>query len=260
MPLLSIITISFNNLEDVITTCKSVDDQILLPNEHIIIDGSTKPDIKNHLHSNPQPAYRKWICEPDNGIADAFNKGINNTTGEIILLLNSGDQLYDNSVLGKIKEVFEGDKELMWCHGKLNVMRGGIWVVVGKPFEKKKLYRGMRGTFHPTMYVKRVLYEKHGLFDTSIKMAMDYDFLCRIADEKNVFINHPLATFDPTGVTSTKYLDAMNETYAVYEKHFGKNIKQTFWKWRLALLHYLLESKLGKGLYKIKAKLGFENV
>lgn len=260
MPSLSIITISFNNLNDVINTCKTVDAQILLPYEHIIIDGSTKSDIKNYLETNTQPAYRKWICEKDNGIADAFNKGIKKATGDLTLLLNSGDTLYDNTVLQKVNEVFENDKTLMWCHGKLNIMRGGMWVIVGKPFEKEKLYRGMRGTFHPTIYVKRAMYDKHGLFDTNIKMAMDYDFLCRIANEKNAFIDYPLATFDPTGVTSTKYLDAMNESYAAYQKYFGKTWKQTLWSWRLALLHYLLESKVGKWLYKIKAKLGLENV
>ena len=256
----SIITICFNNPEDLIRTCSSVDEQSLPPFEHIIVDGSTKPDIRNWLEANAQPAYRKWICERDNGIADAFNKGIRMATGEITTLLNSGDTLYDETVLQRVNEVFTKDGALMWCHGKLKMQRGGIWVIVGKPFDKSKLYRGMRGVFHPTMYVKKELYSRHGLFDTNIKMAMDFDFLCRIADEKNTFIDYPLATFDPTGVSTTKYLDAMNETYSVYRKYFGKTIKQTLWSWRLSFLHYLLGSTFGKLLYKIKVKLNLENI
>lgn len=245
MPTLSIITIAFNNLQDVVATCNSVDAQEHKPFEHIIIDGSTNKEINNYLASNTQPAYRKWITEPDEGIADAFNKGIKKSAGAVSLLLNSGDTLYDAAVLQKVNEVFENDKNLMWCHGKLELMRGGIWVVVGKPFERSKLYRGMRGTFHPTMFVKKELYEKHGLFRKELKMAMDYDFLCRIADEKNTFIDYPLARFDPTGISSAKYLEAMRESYAAYRSYFGSSMKQTFWSRRLTLLHYLLQSRLG---------------
>lgn len=259
MPTISVITISFNNLQDVIETCKSVDEQELKPFEHIIIDGSPNKEINNHLTSAPQPNYRNWTTEPDEGIADAFNKGIQKATGEITLLLNSGDTLYDKSVLQKVNEVFEKDKDLKWCHGKLELMRGGVWVIVGKPFERAKLYRGMRSTFHPTMFVKKELYDKHGLFKKELKMAMDYDFLCRIADEKNTFIDYPLARFDPTGVSSVKYLDAMNESYAAYRSHFGGSIKQTIWGWRLTILHHLLQSKIGKQLFLLKKKLGLEN-
>jgi glycosyltransferase involved in cell wall biosynthesis len=257
---ISIVTISFNNLKDVIATCKSVDEQKNFPSEHIIIDGSKTRDIKNWLESTAQPAYRRWICEPDKGIADAFNKGIRRAKGEVTLLLNSGDELYNESVLARVEEAFAQQPDLMWCHGKLKTMRGGLWVVVGKPFEKAKLYRGMRGVFHPTMFVKKELYDRHGLFNTDLKMAMDYDFLCRIADEKNCFIDHALTVFDPTGISSTKYEEAMQEAYACYRKYYGSTVKQTFWGWRLSILHNLLGSGFGKFLYKLKVKLKLENV
>ena len=256
---ISIITICFNNLEELKKSCASVDAQLLQPYEHIIIDGSTQIEIKQYLESTPQPPYRKWICEPDRGIADAFNKGIRKSSGDIIYLLNSGDTIYDQAVLEKVNATFVGNPSIMWVHGKLNLMRGGIWVAIGKPFEKEKLYRGMRGTLHPTMYVRRELYNKHGLFDINIKMAMDYDFLCRIAGEPFVFIDYPLATFDPSGVSSSNYLKAMKESYAQYRKYYGPSFKQTLWGWRLTILHHLLQSPLGKVLYRIKVKMGKEN-
>lgn len=256
---LSVITICFNNLEDVKKTCASVDCQLLKPNEHIIIDGSTKPDIKEWLESTPQPLYRKWLCERDKGIADAFNKGVNMATGNVLSTLNSGDELYDETSLQRVMSVFDKDNTIMWLNGKLNMMRGGLWVIVGKPFEKSKLYRGMRGVFHPTMYVKKEVYNRRGMFDINIKYAMDYDFLCRIADEKNSFIDYPLATFDPTGISSTQYLPAMEDAYACYRKYYGKSFKQTLWSKRLAILHYLLNSKFGKWLYRMKVKAGLQN-
>lgn len=256
---LSIITICFNNLQELIETCKTVDVQSTPPFEHLIIDGSSNTEIKTWLENELQPPYRKWICERDNGIADAFNKGIKNSTGEITYLLNSGDKIYDAIVLQKVNGVFSKDPSLMWCHGKLETMRGGRWVIVGKPFDKAQLYKGMRGTFHPTMYVRREVYDRHGLFDTNIKMAMDYDFLCRIADEKNTFIDYPLAIFDPAGVSSNNYLKAMKESYKSYRKYYGYTAKQTLWQWRLTFLYKLLNSKFGKMLYGIKVKMGKEN-
>jgi glycosyltransferase involved in cell wall biosynthesis len=259
MPRLSIITICFNNLQDVIKTCESVDMQEVKPFEHLIIDGSSKPDIKEYLVSHPQPAYRRAIHERDKGIADAFNKGVFNAIGDVTILLNSGDTLYDATVVSRVMKEFEQDPSLMWLHGKLHMRRGGIWVTVGKPFEQAKLYRGMRGVFHPTMYVRKEVYDRRGMFDESIKMAMDYDFLCRIGAEKNKFIDYPLSTFDPTGVSTTKYLDAMKESYAAYRSHHGHTFKQTLWGWRLTVLHHLLESPLGKVLYWLKVKLGLAN-
>lgn len=256
---ISIITICFNNLDELQQTCLSVDKQPEPPFEHIIVDGSTETDIRNWLESTLQPPYRKWICERDNGISDAFNKGINKASGQIINLLNSGDIFFDESALTIIKEAFEKDPDLMWCHGKLHLYRGGQWVSIGKPFDPKKLYRGMRSVFHPTMYVKKDLFKKYGLFDTNVKIAMDYDFLCRIAGEKFSFINHTLASFDPKGVSSNRYLDAMKESFACYRKYYGYSFKQTLWGWRLTLLHYLINSRIGKSLYKLKVKMSLEN-
>jgi glycosyltransferase involved in cell wall biosynthesis len=256
---ISIITICFNNPEELQQTCLSVDEQTEPPFEHIIIDGSTEPGIRNWLESLPQPLYRKWVCERDRGISDAFNKGINKASGQILCLLNSGDTLFNESVLVKVKEEFEKDPCLMWCHGKLHLFRGGQWVSIGKPFDAQKLYRGMRSVYHPTMYVKKELFKKYGLFDTNIKMAMDYDFLCRIAGEKFSFIDQALASFDPKGISSTKYLDAMKESFTCYRKYYGYSFKQTLWGWRLTVLHYLINSRFGKRLYKLKVKMGLEN-
>jgi len=231
----------------------------MIPFEHIIIDGSSTPDIKNWLESTLQPPYRKWICEKDDGISDAFNKGINKSTGTIINLLNSGDTLSDELVLIKVREEFEKDTSLMWCHGKLFLLRGGRRVSIGKPFDPEKLYRGMRSVFHPTMYVKKELYDKHGLYRMEVKIAMDYDFLCRIAVEKFSFIDQTLVSFDPKGVSSNKYLEAMKESFACYRKYFGYSFKQVLWGWRLTILHYLINTRFGKWLYGLKVKMGLEN-
>jgi glycosyltransferase involved in cell wall biosynthesis len=257
---ITVITICFNNPGELISTCRSVDQQTAQPYEHWIIDGSTTDEIKKYLSTNPQPSYRKWINEKDNGIADAFNKGVLRASGEIINMLNSGDLYKDENTLSKVSEIFNQNVAMQWMHGKYQLKRGGQWVTIGKPFERKKLYRGMRSLSHQTMFVKRSLHDKYGLYDTSLAISMDYDFVCRIANEPFYFTNDPLVVFAPGGVSDANYLRAMKEGKKVYIKYFGASLKLSIWQLRLKILFYLLHSPIGKYLYRIKVWMGLENM
>ena len=260
MPTITVITICFNNLEDLIATCNSVDMQQLKPFEHYIIDGSTKPDIKNYLETTPQPSYRKWICEPDKGIADAFNKGIKNASGEILVMLNSADTFFDETAIPTATAAFEQDPSLQWLHAKYRLFRGNQWVIIGKPFEKKKLYRGMRSICHQTMFIKKELHAKHGMYDTNEKIGMDYDFLCRIADEPFVFISSVLVNFAPAGASSVNYLQSLKDTKRIYKKYYRSGFMLFIWQIRLKILYHLLRSPIGNFLYKLKTGLKLENM
>lgn len=256
----SIITICFNNLEDLLATTASVDNQKVLPFEHIIVNGSTTGDIAAHLENNSQPGYRKWISEPDKGISDAFNKGIRMATGDLVLMLNSGDRFYDEKSLATATNYFEKDPDLKWVHAKYELFRGHKWILIGKPFSFQKMYRGMRSICHQTMLVKKSLHSKYGVYDTDLKLAMDYDFLLRIAKEKYHFIDSPLIKFAPGGASSQHYKRGLWEIRHSYEKYYGKSWKLNLWQWRLRLLHFLMNTRFGKFLYKIKTGLRLENM
>ena len=257
---ISVITICFNNLQDVINTCQSVDVQQQKPFEHLIIDGSTTHEIKNYLESNPQPVFRHWICEPDKGIYDAINKGIKHSHGNIVVILNSGDTFYDVAAITNASKAFDKDEALQWLHSKYKLLRGNQWVIIGKPFEKNKLYRGMRSICHQTMFVKKQLHYKYAFYSTVEKIAADYDFVCRIADEKFVFLEAPLINFAPSGISSSGYFLSLAETKKVYERHFGKSFLLNLWQLRLKVLFYLLHSPVGNFLYKIKTRLKLQNL
>jgi glycosyltransferase involved in cell wall biosynthesis len=257
---ISIISICFNNLNELLATCASVDKQMLAPHEHWIIDGSSTTEIRNYLASHPQPAYRKWITEKDNGIADAFNKGVQSSSGDILNMLNSADYYIDENVLANVAAVFEKQPVLKWLHSKYQLQRGGVWVTIGKPFEKEKLYRGMRSLSHQTMFIKKELHDKYGLYDTSLCNAMDYDFVCRISNEPMLFLEKPLIVYAPGGTTDTNYLRALQEARQVYEKYFGYSIMLVIWQWRLKCLYYIINSPVGGLLYKIKVWLRLENL
>ena len=256
---ISTITICFNNLTDLQKTCASVDGQSRLPDEHWVINGSTTPDIEQWLLHTPQPVYRKWINERDKGISDALNKGIQHAGCTITHLLHSGDRYASTDVLESVEQVFEKTPALQWISGNMQLIRSGRQVVIGKPFDKRKLYRGMRSVSHPTWFVKKEVYGRAGLFNSEYKIAMDYDLMCRIADEPYAYVDKLIAVFDDTGVSSNNYLRSLEESRKIYESYFGFSFRFALWQLRLKLLHYLLQTSFGKWLFGLKKKLGLEN-
>ncbi len=257
---ISIITICFNNLPELQVTLASVDKQTLPPYEHWIIDGSTDNKINNYLQTNVQPSYRKWISEKDAGIADAFNNGIQRAGGDIINMLNSADYYFDAYVLATVSAAFQKKPGISWLHGKYKLQRGGLWVTIGKPFDPSKLYRGMRSLSHQSMFIKKALHEKYGMYNTVLKNAMDYDFVCRMYREPFMFLDKPLIVFVPGGTTDRDYLSALKEGKEVFEKYYGRPVKLFVWQWRLKILHSLLSSPFGKWMYKVKVWLKLENM
>lgn len=253
-PTLSVITICYNNLQELQDTCRSVDQQSVLPDEHLVIDGSTNEDIFNWLRHNPQPSYRVWIHERDKGISDAFNKGIGHAKGALIHLLNACDTYAVNNAIETVLKTFSADEELAWLHSQYIQHRGDMNVVSGAPFEKKKLWKGMRTVAHPSMFIKKETYEKHGVYNTNFKIAMDYDMLVRIRDEKFVFIPTPLVYFAPGGASQKQFKKGLAEVRESHQKHIGKDIRQTLWQWRQRLLQALMETKTGRGLFRWKNK------
>ena len=229
----SVITICFNNLSDLKATCDSIDKQTIVPYEHYIINGSTHSEIENWLLQTPQPPYRKWLNEPDDGISDAFNKGVQKSTGSILHLLNAGDCYFDENVMQKVNACFVKHPNTQWLSGNIFMNRNGSWVTVGVPFDKHQLYKGMRSVSHPTWFIRKEVYDRVGVFSLGIKIAMDYDLLCRLTNEKYYYLNESLVRFDDKGISTTQYL----------------------WQTRLKLIFYLMQTGFGKWLYKLKSKL-----
>lgn len=101
---LSVITITYNDVEGFRRTVESVESQTWRGFEWIVIDGGSSDGTKVYLESlNPQPDY--WVSEPDRGVYDAMNKGIAQAKGEYLLFMNGGDSFCNERVL---EEVFNG--------------------------------------------------------------------------------------------------------------------------------------------------------
>lgn len=253
-PTLSVVTICFNNLTDLISTCRSVDEQTVLPDEHLIIDGSANEEILHWLEQNPQPAYRRWIHERDKGISDAFNKGIAHANHSIIHLLNSGDKYANKTAIETVLKVFAGDTSLMWLHGRYIQHRGGIDATSGVPFDKNALWKGMRTVAHPTMFIKKEVYDRYGMYNTDYKIAMDYDMLVRMRKEKFRFIPDTLVYFAPGGASDVQFKKGLKEVNTIYRQQIGYSWKQWLWQGRQRLLQLFMLTELGRKWYRTKNK------
>ena len=187
---ISIITATFNSASHIATCIASVNAQRHRNIEHIIVDGASKDNTLEIIKSSPNRV-AKIISEPDNGIYDALNKGIKAATGDIIGFLHSDDTFGSPDTLEKIVKQFETRKKGKkpdGVHGNLLfVDRQNIVVRTwyGKPFERKNVKYGWMPP-HPTLFLKKEVYQKHGGFDTSFRIAGDYNFMLKVMLDKDI--------------------------------------------------------------------------
>jgi Glycosyltransferases involved in cell wall biogenesis len=175
---ISIITICFNNEKDIRLTLESVINQTYNDIEYIIVDGSSTDSTLNIIK---EYEIEKVISEPDRGLYDAINKGINIATGDIVGLIHGGDLLYSETTIKKIAEHFEkNDIDALYGNSKIISEDGTTIIRINKsPIFKKKLFK--RGWFpsHQSFYAKRSLFKKYGLYNLKYRIAADYELLLR---------------------------------------------------------------------------------
>jgi glycosyltransferase len=178
---ISIITVSYNSAATIRDTLQCIAAQDYPDIEHIIIDGQSKDNTLEIV--NEFPHVSKIICEKDNGLYDAMNKGIKAATGNIIGILNSDDIYAHDSVLSNVMRLFEiagtdtiyGDLQYVRPDNLNKIVR--TWQS-GK-FKRANFYYGWMPP-HPAFFVRRNVYDKAGLFSTDLRSAADYELMLRI--------------------------------------------------------------------------------
>lgn len=189
---ISIITVSFNSAATIVDCINSVNKQTHNKIEHIIIDGDSK-DNTIELINSIQNRVSTIISEPDKGIYDAMNKGIALATGDIIGILNSDDFLASPYVLENIIQTFEkencdavyGNLDFVSSDNSNKIIRH--WK--SSPFKKGSFAKGWHPP-HPTFYVKRKIYEKYGMFDTSLNVSADFELMLRFIEKHQIKVHY----------------------------------------------------------------------
>jgi len=178
----SIITSVYNNVSTIEEAIQSVLSQEYANIEFIVIDGGST-DGTQAVIERYRDQIDCYVSEPDRGIYDGLNKGIERATGDIVAFLHSDDLYTTTHAISDVVHAFEthpcdalyADLIYVQKHDINSVIR--YWQ--SGSFERSKLKFGWMPP-HPTFIIKRKLYEKHGLFDLNFKIAADYDFMLRI--------------------------------------------------------------------------------
>ena len=188
---ISLITITYNSVSTVSDTINSILNQTYSDIEYIIIDGMSKDNTLSVVkeYESLFNGRMKWISEPDKGIYDAMNKGIRMATGDIIGILNSDDLFIDNYVLEDIANAFK-QNNIDCLYGNLKFVDA---INIDKVVRTWKGSQHTTGAFlkgwhpaHPTFYVKREVYEKYGVFDTSFDVSADFELMLRLIEKHKI--------------------------------------------------------------------------
>lgn len=223
---ISLITVCYNSEKTIKDTIESVLKQTYKNYEYIIIDGNSKDKTLDIIKSCEKKFNNnfKYISEPDKGLYDAMNKGIKLATGDIIGILNSDDILYDENVFQKIIDNFEENDGV---YSNLLLMNEDFTKIT-RNFKSKEV-SNKKGWHppHPTLYLKKEIYEKYGNYNINYKIAADLDFMYRIINN-NVKLKYVNTCFVKmrTGGASTNglkgYYKNFKESYKVLKNNERK--------------------------------------
>ena len=233
-PVLSIVTVVRNGRQHLEGCCASIRAQTFQDIEHVIVDGASTDGTPVWLAEHGE-SLGSWISEPDQGISDAFNKGIALARGEFIALVNADDVWLPETAALAI-EALRFNPEAAWCFGGCDFSIDGRVVLHrdGDADYARTIHLRMPALNHPTVVVRRSVYVRHGLFRKDLRLAMDYDLLLRFhrAGERGICIQRTMARMDLGGVSNGDgVFRARREAARVSVAH-GRS-------WILAYLDYL---------------------
>ena len=222
-PKVSVVTTTYNDIENLKRILAEVKKQTYPNIEHIIVDGGSTDgtvDLLKELEEK-EPGRISWMSEKDNGIYDAINKGICMATGDIVGCCF--DRYADEGVLMRMVETMEKEGT-DGVHGDLCYMDGDR--IVRKWHQGQGVIRSGWMPGHPTLYLKKEVYDRFGLYRTDYRISGDYEFMVRILYRKEVTLSYlpEILIYMSHGGTSTNslgaYVESMMEGHrALVENH-----------------------------------------
>ena len=197
---ISIITVSLNSEKYIEQTILTVINQNYKNIEYIIIDGASTDGTLNIIEKYTNKI-DYFVSEPDKGISDAMNKGLEAATGDYILFLHSDDYLVDeNALQAAVQHIAEAHDIFLF---NIYFSDKGVKTLT-RPRGLNRWMNFKTGVLHQSVICSKTLFERIGGFDTSYKIAMDYDFFLRAyrAETKFKQIDLPLSVMRKTGISS----------------------------------------------------------
>jgi glycosyltransferase involved in cell wall biosynthesis len=225
---ITVITSTYNSITTLQDTIDSIQRQSYCDIETILIDGGSTDGTLEIIKENK--GVTKFISEPDKGIYDALNKGVQLATGDVVGFVHSDDLLASNKIISQIATAFQthkvdgvyGDLQYVNKNNTNKVIR--VWKSCD--FKFSMLKNGWMPA-HPTLFLKKEVYEKHGNFDLSYKIAADYDFILRIFKDKTLkfsYLPEVITTMRVGGVSNRSIKNIIQKTKEDYKAITSNNV------------------------------------
>jgi glycosyltransferase involved in cell wall biosynthesis len=225
-PKFSIITVTYNAEKVLEDTIQSVIFQTYRNVEYIIVDGASKDhtlDIVNKYHNR----INKVISEPDKGLYDAMNKGIQLATGNYLCFLNAGDKFHDSETLQKIVHTLKGQELPDVIYGETAIVdEEGHFLHMRRlsapaHLNWKSFKQGML-VCHQAFFANRELAINH-LYDLQYRFSADFDWCIRIMKKAKCLHNTRLTLIDylNEGMTTKNHKASLKERFCIMAKHYG---------------------------------------
>lgn len=249
MQKVSLLVTTYNVKDHLTVTLQSIENQDYASIEVVIVDGRSQDGTVDVIRefANRHPVERtdaertgritvRWVSEPDRGLYDAMNKAWAMCTGDIVAVCN--DRLCTPDAVTKLVRAIErGGEECIGAHADLIYVDDGRIVRTWHMGEGKLSQGWMPG--HPTLFLKRKVYEQYGCYDIGYRCAADYEFMVRfLKDEKNrlAYVPEVLIAMFYGGTSNAglrNYLVSFKEGYMALKKNGVRHplmitVKRTF--------------------------------
>ena len=228
-PLITIITATFNAAKELPRTIESIRGQTYKNIEWIVVDGGSTDETIGLIQQN-EDVVDYWVSEPDDGIYDAWNKGVSKASGEWIAFLGAGDSYKPESIQLYVNAIAATSRIQELVCSQVNLVNSGGMILrtIGAPFDWNKFHKYM--TFaHVGALHHRVLFERYGLFDTSYRSSADYEFFMRTGgDVKSLYLDVVTSDMLIGGVSSS--YQGIIETYVI-QKKYGASVAALLRLW-----------------------------
>ena len=220
-PKLSVITIVYNNVKDIERTMLSVLNQTYPNIEYIVVDGASNDGTLDKINQY-KSRISKLISEPDKGIYDAMKKGLVAATGDYVLFMNSGDEIYSAET---VADIFETAAGADIYYGETE-MYDENWNSLGQRrhcapeiFNWESFKYGM-SISHQAIYIKRSLVSP---YDLAYKYSADIDWIIRAAKNASSIVNTHMyvAKYLVGGISKKKHLASLKERFRIFTKYYG---------------------------------------
>lgn len=211
----------YNNVRDIERTINSVINQTYKKIEYIVIDGKSTDGTLDVIEKY-RNQISKIVSEPDKGIYDAMNKGISLATGDYILFMNSGDEIYDEQT---VQDVFDSSLGADIYYGETE-MYDDNWKSLGRrrheapeDFDWTSFRFGMNIS-HQAIYIRRSIVTP---YDLKYKYSSDIDWIIKAAKKSSNIVNvhRYVAKYLVGGMSKKKHLESLKERFQIFTKYYG---------------------------------------